>query len=808
MSSQLWAKKSLVSLPERWALTVGYCCGSSNESTSGSGPGAVVCVSAWSPTSLEVRWSRDTRSSGSDLSQVKKWILTVAATRDRRRVVSFVTLRSSVSRHIVRALSPNTIYYVFLDSVDWNDWYVTMTSRPIPVRTLAIGESRTTAAVKTTTTTTTTTTSTTTKSTSTPPKHTEDPAGKGRFGEGSGNGSQRVTPSQTIPNKEEDTGEKNEMRSNGKNNVRKTETVSGNKQEAEVDYRGDSDRRANPKTTEEAGDEQRRRPNRERETTAADTTSTRKLEVDRGIDRRRQNGQQTTKATRTSVKTTHREEELSRRRRPNSGGDLGKEYRRQEERVDQRRREETVDQRRQEERVDQRRRVINRRTEAPHIPVRPTKPGIVLPSKNTARPLRPKTTALRSGRMDPFSSGFKPKNTTTVVSSEPTAASTIESIRQRDVNISEADSGSNGNQSEGRDKGDAGRRLLWWVLVTCGAGGGLFLALVMITVFTKHRKRSVKCPHLEQELSQTSRSSSKLNDVTSGTSRDNPNIPSINVNKPTNSRSYSAENGYIRAPSKSQRRPPLPPVSENAAKTSAYSMNSAERQREELSIYATVGDHLLTPDPARVVSIISWGSEFDILEEPKPGVYGNMSTAKSLDKVYGNLDLTYSNLTSATTMATSTQPQPQPPPPSSSSSIPAPTTAATTIPAQPDKLTSPHPYAVPRRQTSSSSVPNFLAPPPPPTSPTYAPQQSFSPSLQQQQQQQQLPTPLPGLDLPKEQLQQLVMLLLSTSSGDTNVDQLTPSSPSSPSATNAESTVQPTSPTYLVPKSPLSRKPQ
>lgn len=719
--------------------------------TSGSGADIMVCVRAWSSTALEVTWSPDSgsRSSDLDLGQIKNWVLSVAASQDRRRVISFLSLESSVSRHIVRSLSPNTEYFVFLESVDLNDWYLTMTSRPLAVRTLAIGESRTSPVVKTTT----------------PAKQTETYGGQERVGQGRGGSGEREKTSPPDATHKE---------GRRKENVSTTETA------------------------KEATD-QRRRGRERKQTTNPNSV--------RKTGDSKQSGRTEFQTTKKPIKTSESSVESYRTRKPYEGSGS------------RRTRESTVEeQKTRQEKVSERRENLNRRTLEPYVPIRL---NTVSFSKNLA------STTTRS-----YSENFRSKKTSALPNTRTTVSTTFQPFKDTSMNTSGLNLGNATNQSESRKRGDdAGSRMLWWVLVGCGAGGGLFLVLVLLTLLTKRRKRkcsSFRCPHLEQELSQTSRSSTKLNNViTDDTAKQDK------ANKVTCSELRNAsDNGYTRSPSVSQGRP-LPPImvstlrdsEQSACRTTASgnitiasylgqicSGNGAfvDEGREE-SVYATVGDNLLAPDPARVISIISWGSEFDILEEPKMDVYGNLSSSKSLEKVYGNIDLTYGNMTSSASVVKASQSQPPPP----ATMLPKLTTAKN-APLNPAEVQSPHPYAVPRRQTSTSSVPNFVAPPPPAvtaTSATVTPEllaqlqtlpQLLPPVLQQQHQQQERLALLPGLDLPKEKLQQLVMLLLSSSSETASVGD--PATSPGQSNSNAGITEEATSPSYLVPESPFFRK--
>ena len=95
-----------------------------------------------------------------------------------------------------------------------------------------------------------------------------------------------------------------------------------------------------------------------------------------------------------------------------------------------------------------------------------------------------------------------------------------------------------------------------------------------------------------------------------------------NSSKTTNLRNIS-ENGYTRSPTNSKSRP-LPPIIVSSVSGSVNTADgrtgrgeitgSDTNERQEEGVYATVRHSLVIPDPTRVVSIISWGSEFDILE--------------------------------------------------------------------------------------------------------------------------------------------------------------------------------------------------
>ena len=178
-----------------------------------------------------------------------------------------------------------------------------------------------------------------------------------------------------------------------------------------------------------------------------------------------------------------------------------------------------------------------------------------------------------------------------------------------------------------------------------------------------------------------------------------------------------------------------------------------------------------------------------IPRDPKDTVYGNISDTLNPDKDYGKLDTTYSNLSPTSSLQSPQQSAATAPPPSSSSTSSFPRSSELpSNPANAYKVPKPHPYAVPRRQTSSTSlVPQFLAPPPPPTSPSFSSAFALF-HYQQQAPQAEALSPeqalaaatLPGLDLPKEKLQQLVMLLLSKSTETATADGNQPSLPASP----------------------------
>ncbi|KAK3774238.1 hypothetical protein RRG08_050745 [Elysia crispata] len=676
-----------------------------------SGVDVRVCVRALSPTSLEITWSRDRVSSTADSGQVKHWIVTVAASYDRRRVVSFVSLRSTVARHVVRMLTPGTEYFVFLDSVDYNDWYLTMIPRPIAVRTMSAEETKTTV------------------------KSTERAGGREpSIGHGR-DGYQRTTTSQTIVSKAEEEKDEWTRRRGGK--PKRTEGELQTTPEVIYGSKRRGSRKINRttaipfKSTSDGADGGRRRGSSRRETWTA--------WVPGGEER--------------EIRT---------------------------------------------ERIDERKRVINRKTLATQLPRKATKPKIEKTNHSNIR-----TTPAESERVKTFPGEARSKAT---VAHTSTFVPMEGSMKEKSGNNSDAENTK--KQTEARDYNDAGSRVLWWVLITSVSGGVLFLALTMITAWTNRCRRRCKplsCPHIEHEISQTSRSSSKLNNGGSATNAQNPDSTN---NKPRT----IAQNSYTRTPSSLQSRPlprvlvnsPATSASDNIGATCGFGRRNPEGHKLagyqlEESIYATVGDDLLTPDPARVVSIISWGSEFDILEESKGAMYSNLTAENRPDNEYGNLEMTYCNLLS---ISMSSPPHridtTQPTPSSGLVSAAAAAPSSTNI----DKLPSQHPYAVPRRQISTSSIPNFLAPPPPSSSPNTLSklfphsQTSQHPASALPQQQQ--TAPMPGLDLPKEQLQKLVMLLLSKPT-ESVAGETMPTSPGTSNTNCTGSTDQPTSPTYLVP---------
>ncbi|RUS72267.1 hypothetical protein EGW08_019968, partial [Elysia chlorotica] len=656
------------------------------------------------------------------------WIVTVAASVDRRRVVSFESLESSLTRHVVKKLARDTQYFVFLDSVDHNDWYLTMIATPIAIRTLA----KEAPVTKTTT------------------KQTERTIGRGDIK--GGNENHRTT----SPSWRSTTEWRREGRGTARSST--TERTRQNKSGSIPEGTDDSGRRVIITKVK---------------TTVSPTKST----TDRANVVRRHgsnSGRRMPWATKIPV------------------GDKGREI--------------------ETDRVDERRKVMNRKTLATQSPERPT--------------LMPRAFSNRTNTGRNYRTTAKPRRISNSLKVTAVELSTVglrvdfidtgDKIRNR----SGAGVDSTEKQLEAKDRTDAGSRVLWWVLVTSFSSGILFLALTMLVVCTRQcrsRSKAVSCPHMEQELSQTSKSGV----ATSGTKANTRTV---------------AENGYIRSMSVSSARSrPLPPVSVSISASGNQGSacagergftGSDEDHRSEENIYATVGSDLLTLDPTRVVSIISWGSEFDILEESKGTTYSNVTGRGKPQNEYGNLEMTYGNM--ASTQAASTSQQ--------TSSGGTPSAATPPLPVRDfEKLPSPHPYAVPRRQTSVSSVPNFLAPPLPPLSPTISAelfphshsqtpsqptvsklaqqqqqQQPMSPLLVQPQQQQHQIAPLPGLDLPKEQLQQLVMLLLSNqtgSRGDSGEGIPTSSGVDVSSTSSSGISDQPLSPVYLLPGQPSARKP-
>ncbi|GFN86358.1 hypothetical protein PoB_001286400 [Plakobranchus ocellatus] len=369
--------------------------------------------------------------------------------------------------------------------------------------------------------------------------------------------------------------------------------------------------------------------------------------------------------------------------------------------------------------------------------------------------------------------------------------------------------------SKGRERGDAGRRLVWWVLVGTGCGLCLILVLSAITVFTHKRQKrsaSLRCPHIEQELSQSSRTSTKVNNVVA-TSETGNSTNNINTSNNNNFRIIS-ENGYARSVSSTRSRP-LPPVAEKPSGNSSRSAqpdvnlrndDKMQGQTEEggSNVYAEVSD-FLTPDPGRIISMISWGSEFDILDEPEDSIYNNLAEPRSLDQVNSNLDTTYSNI-SPTTVVPS-----QPPPLPSSATATASASVSVSENLQNQLYSRVSKPGLAKRQASTSSMPRFVAPLPPSGTPDLSLPRSLlsgqhrdvAPSSQQQQLATTSPAPSTSpLDLPKEQLQQLVLLLLSQAQISKDVINSSSGGGSGGVGGGGDSATgndQPTTPTYLIP---------
>ena len=388
-----------------------------------------------------------------------------------------------MSRYVFRSLSPGTEYYIFLDSVDKDGWYLTMTKRPITASTLTVEEAKTT---------------------------TQRTVGyRGRGGvdeEGGRKRGDRTTSTQTTPKMVTEIGRKESQRGHYEGRGRGTTRTSTRTPEGGIGERVGKGAMVTEtlKTTQRPDVSRRQTPYGRRgapttriprERSGPITTRTLRTTQRPDVVRRQtpygRRGTRTTRIPRErsgpittkTLRTTQRPDVV---RRKTFYGRRGSRTRIPTE----------IERKRRHWRVDERRRVIRRRTRVTRVPVRPTRPHIFPTTEKRAKPSQHETTTSKATRTDNLPANQNSKVTTAF---HGTTADSDVFAEGKLGNKSETDFSNSTDQSKDIHLGNVQNRMVWWVFVTTGAGVGLFLALTLITVFTHRANRTCKpsgYPHM------------------------------------------------------------------------------------------------------------------------------------------------------------------------------------------------------------------------------------------------------------------------------------------------------------------------